>query len=103
MKCEARMTVKLTNLEIDKPNFIGQGIDQVIITIKILDGIYMARVFSANCPHMGGPLERGALLNGYLSCPWHGCRFDISNGEGPRQITLKGLEHIIENGFIHVF
>ena len=33
-----------------------------------------------NCPHMGGPLGRGALQQAELTCPWHGWRWDVRSG-----------------------
>jgi nitrite reductase/ring-hydroxylating ferredoxin subunit len=33
-----------------------------------------------NCPHMGGPLGRGSLKGRELTCPWHGWRWDVTNG-----------------------
>ncbi|MGH7894880.1 MAG: Rieske 2Fe-2S domain-containing protein [Candidatus Binatia bacterium] len=40
-----------------------------------------ARVrFSAVCPHLGGPLDAGAITDGCLTCPWHGYRFDVRTG-----------------------
>lgn len=33
-----------------------------------------------NCPHMGGPLARGALNGAELTCPWHGWRWDVPSG-----------------------
>jgi nitrite reductase/ring-hydroxylating ferredoxin subunit len=36
---------------------------------------------STVCPHMLGPLEDGALLDGAIvECPWHGYRFDLRTG-----------------------
>ncbi len=32
------------------------------------------------CPHRGGPLAGGKLVNGELACPWHGFRFDPATG-----------------------
>src|SRR4051794_2574414 len=32
------------------------------------------------CPHMGFPLERGAVEDGVLTCPWHHARFDVASG-----------------------
>jgi nitrite reductase/ring-hydroxylating ferredoxin subunit len=33
------------------------------------------------CPHRGGPLAGGKLVNGELACPWHGFRFDPATGQ----------------------
>ncbi len=35
------------------------------------------------CPHLGGPLESGAIEDGSVVCPWHGYRFDCATGRGP--------------------
>ena len=32
------------------------------------------------CPHRGGPLAGGQLVNGELACPWHRFRFDPGTG-----------------------
>ncbi len=33
----------------------------------------------AKCPHAGAPLEKGAICNGRLICPWHMGTFQLSN------------------------
>lgn len=33
------------------------------------------------CPHMGGPLGEGEIINGIVTCPWHGWEFLIDSGE----------------------
>ena len=40
------------------------------------------RVFAVenNCPHMGFPLDRGAVRDGILTCHWHQARFDLASG-----------------------
>jgi len=32
------------------------------------------------CPHRGGPLSDGVILDGKIVCPWHGWQFDPSTG-----------------------
>ena len=34
------------------------------------------------CPHMGGPLEDAPIVDGCITCPWHGYRFDVHTGHG---------------------
>ncbi|MBW2454851.1 MAG: Rieske 2Fe-2S domain-containing protein [Deltaproteobacteria bacterium] len=34
------------------------------------------------CPHQGGPLGQGTIVDGRLRCPWHGWDFDPHTGEG---------------------
>ena len=33
-----------------------------------------------NCPHMGFPLDKGAVRDGILTCHWHQARFDLRSG-----------------------
>jgi pyruvate oxidase len=33
------------------------------------------------CPHMGGPLGEGEIVDGLLVCPWHGREYDPVSGE----------------------
>ncbi|MBI5370185.1 Rieske 2Fe-2S domain-containing protein [Candidatus Uhrbacteria bacterium] len=37
------------------------------------------------CPHQGGPLSQGKIVEGYVICPWHGYQFDVENGKGPAE------------------
>ena len=35
----------------------------------------------SKCSHYGAPLEKGALCNGRVRCPWHGACFDVVSGK----------------------
>lgn len=37
-------------------------------------------VLSNICPHVGGPLGEGTLDGQQVICPWHGWRFNVTNG-----------------------
>ena len=32
------------------------------------------------CPHFGLSMEKGAISNGSITCPWHGSSFDVKTG-----------------------
>ncbi|MDZ4780025.1 MAG: Rieske 2Fe-2S domain-containing protein [Planctomycetia bacterium] len=40
--------------------------------VHALDGV---------CPHQGGPLGKGQLTGGIVTCPWHGWQFDVRTGQ----------------------
>lgn len=37
----------------------------------------------AVCPHQNGPLNEGCIVNGLVTCPWHGFQFDPITGKSP--------------------
>jgi nitrite reductase/ring-hydroxylating ferredoxin subunit/DMSO/TMAO reductase YedYZ heme-binding membrane subunit len=39
------------------------------------------------CPHQGGPLGEGQIVNGCVTCPWHGHQFDPTTGQAPPPYT----------------
>jgi nitrite reductase/ring-hydroxylating ferredoxin subunit len=44
-------------------------------------------VTDAACPHNGGPLARGVIRDGVVTCPWHWYRFELATG---RCLTWSG-------------
>ena len=34
------------------------------------------------CTHVGGPLSEGLCEDGVVTCPWHGARFRLRDGQG---------------------
>jgi len=45
------------------------------------------------CPHWGGPLGRGKIVQGRLVCPWHGWTFNPMTGETPNKAQLTVAVH----------
>jgi len=61
--------------------------------------------FQSKCPHAGGPLEKGAICNGRLICPWHMGTFRISDGrliEPPAMNSLETYPLRIEDSKVFV-
>lgn len=49
----------------------------------------------SRCSHAGGPLSRGAVCDGIVSCPWHASRFRLRDGavvRGPATFGQPVLE-----------
>jgi NADPH-dependent 2,4-dienoyl-CoA reductase/sulfur reductase-like enzyme/nitrite reductase/ring-hydroxylating ferredoxin subunit len=46
----------------------------------------------AKCPHAGAPLEKGAVCNGRLVCPWHMATFALSGGELLEPPAMEALK-----------
>jgi len=41
------------------------------------------------CKHQGGPLGEGKIINGCITCPWHGYQYLPHNGQSPLPFTEK--------------
>lgn len=47
------------------------------------------------CTHVGGPLAEGTLIDKIVTCPWHGSRFDVTNGQAvgpPARLPVPAYE-----------
>ena len=59
------------------------------------------RAIDAACPHVGGPLERGRVEAGVVTCPLHGSQFELATGalkRGPAARGVTGYPVRVENG-----
>jgi len=57
------------------------------------------------CSHMGGPLDKGKIADGCVTCPWHGSTFRLEDGSivrGPASHPQPAYETRISNGQIEV-
>jgi nitrite reductase/ring-hydroxylating ferredoxin subunit len=41
------------------------------------------------CKHQGGPLGEGKIIDGCITCPWHGYQYLPSNGQSPPPFEEK--------------
>ena len=57
------------------------------------------------CKHQGGPLGEGKIINGCITCPWHGFQYLPHNGQSPPPFTEKVMTYqlkvIDDTVFIH--
>ena len=42
-----------------------------------------------SCKHQGGPLGEGKIVDGCITCPWHGYQYYPHNGQSPPPFTEK--------------
>jgi len=50
----------------------------------------------AVCSHQNGPLGEGCILDGLITCPWHGFQFDPETGEAPAPFEDKVKTHEVK-------
>lgn len=51
------------------------------------DGKFSA--ISNVCQHQNGPLGEGRIIDGFVTCPWHGFQYDPATGASPPPFTEK--------------
>ena len=57
------------------------------------------------CTHSGGSLSEGSCEDGVVTCPWHGARFRLDDGQGlgpPAYRRLQTYPVRVANGMITV-
>jgi nitrite reductase/ring-hydroxylating ferredoxin subunit/uncharacterized membrane protein len=74
----------LSTLPEATPTKMRAGINDLAL-IRIGDTIH---AMHAVCAHAGGPLDKGAIVDGCLECPWHGSRFRLTDGLARRGPTV---------------
>jgi nitrite reductase/ring-hydroxylating ferredoxin subunit/DMSO/TMAO reductase YedYZ heme-binding membrane subunit len=45
------------------------------------------------CAHQGGPIGEGCIIDGLVSCPWHGFQYRLEDGCAPPPFTEKLATH----------
>ena len=65
---------------------------------------YEGRVSAVSnlCKHQQGPLGEGKIIDGCITCPWHGYQYLPGNGQSPAPFTEKVATYVvkIENGWV---
>ena len=56
------------------------------------------------CRHQGGPLGEGCIIDGVITCPWHGFQYRPEDGRSPEPFTerIATYETRMENGEVFV-
>ncbi len=57
------------------------------------------------CAHQGGPLSEGKIIDGCITCPWHGWQYKVEDGQSPPPFEEKicTYETKITDGYVYVF
>jgi len=59
------------------------------LALSKVNGVICA--IDGKCPHEGGPLGKGEIENGHVTCPWHGYAFQPCTGKDAFN-PAKGVE-----------
>ncbi len=77
------------------------------VSIALLKQGSRVIAISGTCPHWGGPLAEGKLLddNSVVECPWHASQFRLEDGavcQGPASAALHVYETRVRDGNVEV-
>lgn len=64
--------------DLDEGQAIEIVIQATVIAVFRSEGLLSA--VDGMCAHQGGPLARGIIANGCVTCPWHGWQYELRNG-----------------------
>ncbi len=71
----------------DRAITLDLGKDERIAIFRYNDNHLCA--VSNVCPHQNGPLGEGRVINGLITCPWHGYQYRPQDGCSPPPFTEK--------------
>lgn len=84
----------------------GKGRKFVVANIPVAVFLFQGKFFAmANaCPHQGGPICDGKIVNGYVECPWHKYQFGVEDGIGPPEFKdcIPYYPVIVQNNAVYV-
>ncbi|MFT7382247.1 MAG: sulfoxide reductase heme-binding subunit YedZ [Roseivirga sp.] len=55
------------------------------------------------CKHQNGPLGEGKIIDGCVTCPWHGYQYEPHNGSSPPPFTEKVATYHLKLEGVKVF
>lgn len=92
---------------IDEQDFPGDGKlaakvgGWFVLLAKTDDGLF---AINDRCTHQASQLSGGRVRRGFVMCPLHGARFDVTNGKcaGGAYADLRTFEVKVEDGMIMV-
>ena len=86
-KWRDRMEKVCSVLDVPESKMKGFTVGSKYILIANVDGNFYA--VSAVCPHRGGYLPVGTLVNKILTCPVHGAEFDVTTGKLMKDVSSE--------------
>ena len=84
VKLDAGSVTDLAAMPEATPTKMRAGINDLLV-VRIGGAVH---VMHNVCAHAGGPLNEGELVDGCIQCPWHGSRFQLTDGTARRGPTV---------------
>ena len=96
------------NVRVCAMSDLHEGVGRVVtvggrsIALFVDDGRCFA--IDAECPHQGGPMQESAVDKGWVECPWHAYRFELSSGrcETDPSLCVKTYPVSVQDGMVYL-
>ncbi len=76
----------VTDMEDARAQIVRPADGEAIAVFR--DGSQVSAVSNV-CRHQGGPLGEGKIVDGCITCPWHGFQYRMEDGQSPPPFTEK--------------
>lgn len=101
-----QVVARADSLEPGKLTSAEATVDGQKVALTLLKRGRSILAISGTCPHWGGPLAEGKLLEGdVVECPWHASQFRMQDGcavQGPASMPVHVYETRVRNGNVEV-
>ncbi len=93
-------TIKPEDIEDGAASIVALGGERVAI---FRNGDLVSCVSNV-CRHQMGPIGEGRIIDGCITCPWHGYQYDPENGCSPPPFTerIETYDVVVFDGYIWV-
>src|SRR5712692_7297408 len=84
-RCDSRLSAVSSGLDPDKAARIvaAPGGERIAV---FRDGARIGALTNL-CAHQNGPLGEGRIIDGCVTCPWHGYQYRLEDGRAPPPFT----------------
>ena len=79
----------INDIAINRARIIELSGERVAIFRYVEDDQELVAAVSNVCQHQNGPLGEGKVIDGCITCPWHGYQYRPSDGSSPPPFTEK--------------
>ena len=77
------------DIPLDRARMVEVGGERVAVFRYTRDGEELVSAVSSVCQHQNGPLGEGQVIDGCITCPWHGFQYRPEDGTSPPPFTEK--------------
>ena len=79
----------VTDIPLERARMVEVGGERVAVFRYTKEEDVLVSAVSSVCQHQNGPLGEGKVIDGCITCPWHGFQYRPEDGASPPPFTEK--------------